>query len=109
MSLRVVLAAPTLLALLGLSACGGSPPPAHTPPPAASAPAPAPAPQFADLQGARASSGEGEMERRGFSLARRQGLTQFWLHEGSRTCVRTVTGGGRYTSVTQVPMTNCPT
>jgi hypothetical protein len=110
MNLRVVIAAPALLALLGLSACGGSPlPPTASAPPAASAPAAQAAPAWQDLNGARASSGEGELQRRGFELSRRQGLTQFWNHAPSRTCLRVVTSQGRY-AVTQVPFTpqNCP-
>lgn len=107
MRLRSLFAAPVLLATLGLAACGApSAPPA---PPQASAPAPSAAPQYADLRGARAAGGESTLERRGFSLSRRQGLTQFWIHEPSRTCLRVVTSGGRYQTVEPVAMSNCPT
>ncbi|MBB5691889.1 hypothetical protein FHS88_004050 [Roseomonas alkaliterrae] len=103
--------APAVVLLLGLSACGGgsAPPPTASVPPAASAPAAPAAPAWQDLNGARASSGEGELQRRGFELSRRQGLTQFWNHAPSRTCLRVVTSQGRY-AVTQVPFTpqNCP-
>lgn len=98
-------------AMLGLAACGGSAPP---PAPAASAPAvtqpaAAAAPQWRDLNGARASSGEAELQRRGFELSARRGLTAFWNHAPSQTCLRVVTGNGRY-AVAQVPFTpqNCP-
>ncbi len=106
-----------LLALvLGLAACEEPARPVATAPaaPAAAAtpptqPAAAAAPAWQDLNGARASSGEGELQRRGFELSRRQGLTQFWNHAPSRTCLRVVTSNGRY-AVTQVPFTpqNCP-
>lgn len=99
-------AAPAVMLLLGLSACGGgSPPPAATPTPVVAAPVAAP--QFADLRGARAAGGESEMGRRGFSVARQQGLTAYWLHAPSNTCVRTVTSQGRYRTVDQVPGSNC--
>jgi hypothetical protein len=96
-------------ALLGLAACGGT----SAPPPAAQAPAaqpparPAAAPQTADLRGARASSGESEMQTRGFTVARQRGLTAYWLHAPSGTCVRTVTSQGRYRTVDQVAASNC--
>ena len=112
MRLRSLFATPVLLATLGLTACGApSAPPAASSPPQTSAPAPAPAaaPQYADLRGTRAAGGESTLERRGFSLSRRQGLTQFWIHEPSRTCLRVVTSGGRYTTVDPVAMSNCPT
>jgi hypothetical protein len=96
---------------LALAACGGNaPPPAATPasvaPPAAAA-APAAAPNVADLVGARASSGEGEMERRGFTAARTRGLTTNWWHAPSRSCVQTTTANGRYRMVRAVAASNC--
>uniref|UniRef100_UPI0018DF0211 hypothetical protein n=1 Tax=Neoroseomonas rubea TaxID=2748666 RepID=UPI0018DF0211 len=69
--------------------------------------APVAAPQTADLRGARAAGGESEMGRRGFTVARQQGLTAYWLHAPSNTCVRTVTSQGRYRTVDQVPGSNC--
>ncbi|MCU0984180.1 MAG: hypothetical protein MUC89_04475 [Acetobacteraceae bacterium] len=108
MRFHALAAAFALALLLGLSACGGSPPPPATSAPAQPATVATPAaPQFADLRGARASSGQGEMERRGFSVARQQGLTAYWLHASSNTCVRTVTSQGRYQTVDQVPPSNC--
>lgn len=99
-----ILGASALALTLGLAACGTP----SSPPPATAAPAaPAAAPQFADLRGARASSGESEMQQRGFSVARQQGLTAYWLHAASNTCVRTVTSQGRYQTVAQVPPSNC--
>ena len=112
-AIRHAAGACALALTLGLAACGAP----ATPPATASAPAAAQAtpaaaqaaPAWRDLNGARASSGEGELQRRGFELSRRQGLTQFWNHAPSRTCLRVVTSNGRY-AVTQVPFTpqNCP-
>lgn len=110
-----LLRAALLTAPLGVGACVDAAPP----PPAASVAATAPtapaaataptAPAWQDLNGARASSGEGELQRRGFEVSRRQGLTAFWTHAPSRTCLRVVTSNGRY-SVSQVPFTpqTCP-
>lgn len=113
---RSVFLIPLLAATLAISACGGGPaqPPASSAPQAVAAPpaqaAPAPAaPAWQDLNGARASSGESELQRRGFDVAARRGLTAFWKNAPSQTCLRVVTGNGRYT-VSQVPFTpqTCP-
>jgi len=95
-------------AVVGLAACAQPAQQAAAPPAAASVPPPAPsAPAFADLRDARASSGESEMQRRGFTVARQRGLTAFWLNAPSGTCVRTVTSNGRYQTVEQVDKANC--
>jgi hypothetical protein len=95
-------------AMLGLAGCAQPAQQAAAPAaPVAATPPPPAAPQFADLKGARASSGEGEMERRGFTVARQRGLTAFWLNAPSGTCVRTVTANGRYQTVEQVDKANC--
>lgn len=66
------------------------------------------APRWQDLDGARASTGEDELQRRGFELSARRGLTAFWNHAPSQTCLRVVTDQGRY-AVSQVPFVpNCP-
>jgi hypothetical protein len=93
--------------LLCLAACGGQPAAPAAPPVQAAASAPAAAPTVADLVGARASSGEGEMERRGFAAARVRGLTATWWHAPSRSCVETVTANGRYRTVRAVPAARC--
>lgn len=117
---RHVAAAASLAIALGLGACA-QPQPQPQPPaasaPAAAQPASAPAqprptaaaPEWQDLNGARASSGESALQSRGFELSTRRGLTAFWNHAPSQTCLRVVTSNGRYT-VTQVPFTpqNCP-
>jgi hypothetical protein len=106
---RGLLGATALVLTLGLAACGGgsAPPPAVSAPAAAQLPATVPAPQFADLRGARGSSGQSQMETRGFTVARQRGLTAYWLHAPSGTCVRTVTSQGRYQTVDQVAPSNC--
>lgn len=94
---------------LGLVACG-SPPPAATTPVAAPVVAPAPAaaaPDFASMRGARAGQAEMGMERMGFTNVRQRGLTAYWLHAASNTCVRVVTSQGRYQTVDQVAPANC--
>ncbi len=105
------LAAPVLVVMaLGLAGCvvAAPPPPAAAPPPASTpAAAPPAAPNVADLVGARASSGEGEMGRRGFTVARQQGLTAFWWNASASACVRTVTANGRYSVVEPVAAASC--
>lgn len=108
---RGLVGATALALTFGLAACGGgsAPPPVVSAAPAAQpAAARAAAPEWRDLNGARASSGEGELQRRGFELSTRRGLTAFWNHAPSQTCLRVVTNQGRY-AVTQVPFQpNCP-
>jgi hypothetical protein len=113
MASRTFFAPVVAVLALTLAACTGTPPAATTPQPAATPAAQAPAaraaaPAWQDLNGARASSGEGELQRRGFELSTRRGLTAFWNHAPSQTCLRVVTSQGRY-AVTQVPFQpNCP-
>lgn len=99
----------SVAAVLALTACGGSAPPPAVATPAAPVQAATPpaAPNFADLQGARASSGESEMQSRGFAVARQRGLTAYWWHASSSTCVRTITSNGRYSTVNGVAASNC--
>jgi hypothetical protein len=116
MSARYLAAAASLALAVGLGACTDQQQPVASAPAAAqpvSAPAQArpssTAPAWQDLNGARASSGESALESRGFELSTRRGLTAFWNHATSQTCLRVVTSNGRYT-VSQVPFTpqNCP-
>lgn len=101
------LAAVTLA--LGIAGCSTAPSPSAAPPPpaATAAPAPAAAPSVADLVDARASSGESEMGRRGYTVARQRGLTAFWWNASARSCVETVTANGRYRTVQPVPAASC--
>jgi predicted small lipoprotein YifL len=97
----------------GLAACGhpappALPPPSQTPQPAAAASvAPPAAPSVADLVEARASSGESEMGRRGYTVARQRGLTAYWWNVSARSCVQTVTSNGRYRTVQPVAASSC--
>lgn len=54
---------------------------------------------LADLVGARGSSGETQLSARGYASARIQGMTQYWWHAASRSCVRVVSADGRYASI----------
>ncbi|WP_380873219.1 hypothetical protein ACFB49_40100 [Sphingomonas sp. DBB INV C78] len=60
---------------------------------------PALAQDVSDLVGARGSSGEMELEQRGFSIAQQKGLTTWWWNPRSQSCVRVVTADGRYKTV----------
>ncbi len=107
MPLRSLAAGALMLALAG---CAAPPSPPAAPVAAAPAPAvPAPpsAPNVADLVDARASSGEGEMQRRGFTSARVRGLTTFWWNAAARSCVETTTANGRYRVVRPVAAASC--
>lgn len=92
--------------MLALAACGKpTPPPAPVAPPAP--PPPPAAPEFTDLVGARGASGEMALTDRGFTAAKKKGLTAFWYHAPSNTCVRVVTSKGRYKTVVQTDPKNC--
>lgn len=99
---------PAIALGFGLAACASEParPPAPpTPPPVAAAPAPSA--DVADLNGARASSGEAEMQRRGYTSARTRGLTTYWWNASVSRCVQTTTSQGRYSVVRTVAASNC--
>ena len=61
---------------------------------------------LADLQGIRASSGESEMERRGFRNVDgfKSGETSYtiWFNRNTRQCVQVATADGRYDSVMNI-------
>ncbi|MCX7305185.1 MAG: hypothetical protein NTV73_12755 [Hyphomicrobiales bacterium] len=86
------------LTLVGCESTGGGSAPTTTP---------AYSPPVSDLVGAKAAGGETEMMSRGFVSARTKGLTSYWWHAPSVTCVATVTGDGRYQSVTTVAASDC--
>jgi hypothetical protein len=72
--------------------------------PAASA---APPGDLADLVGARGSSGEREMQNRGYAnVTMRQG-TQYWWNAGRGSCVGIRVANGRYASVDAVSASRC--
>ena len=82
------------------------------PAPGAAAATPSPGPgivpgDLADLVGARGASGETQLATRGYASARTQGLTQYWWHAASRSCVRVVTADGRYASILAAPNSAC--
>jgi hypothetical protein len=93
------------LLALGVVGCAQPAPPAATPAatPAVAGPA---APSVADLVGARGSSGESELQSRGYSSARVRGLTAYWWHPAG-ACVRVVTNQGRYQTVENVAASDC--
>ncbi|NKE44383.1 hypothetical protein HB662_06310 [Roseomonas frigidaquae] len=62
---------------------------------------------LADLVGARGSSGETQLSARGYASARTQGLTHYWWHGASQSCVRVVTADGRYASILAAPNAAC--
>lgn len=86
---------------LGLTGCNSSAPPSSSAPPPAKS-----APSVADLVDARGSSGEMELNNRGYSPARTQGLTTYWWHPAG-ACVRVVTSQGRYKTVQSTAAADC--
>lgn len=66
-----------------------------------------PASGVSDLVGARGSSGELELQNRGFVPAVTRGLTTYWWNGASASCVEVVTGNGRYQSVRYVASSSC--
>lgn len=54
---------------------------------------------IADLVGARGSSGEAQLNARGYRPAATRGLTAFWWNDTTQVCARVVTGNGRYQSI----------
>ena len=67
--------------------------------------------QLSDLVGARGSSGENELEARGFSHAKTDeggdARYSYWWHAGDKNCVRVETRDGRYQSITDARDGDC--
>lgn len=65
----------------------------------------------ADLVGARGSSGETQMQARGYQLIRATRVQDqswtFWWNEVQSQCVSIATSDGRYASINLVPSQNC--
>jgi len=63
------------------------------------------------LEGMRASSGESQLDRMGFTYItgheRRQGKDTFWWHHEDKDCIRVRTYDGRYTEVVDAPSSDC--
>jgi len=68
-------------------------------------------PSLDDLVGARGSSGESELQRRGFeNVGGEKGADRsytYWWNERSRQCVTVATMDGRYVSITSSPAPDC--
>jgi hypothetical protein len=72
--------------------------------PAASA---APPSDVADLVGARGSSGEQEMQSRGYAYVTMTHGTQYWWNAASKSCVGIKVANGRYKSVDAASASRC--
>ncbi len=70
-----------------------------------------PADDLADLVGARGSSGETQMQARGYQLVRatrvRDQSWTFWWSDVQHQCVSIATSDGRYSSIEKIPTQNC--
>jgi len=77
----------------------------------AGAPAVKAAPNVQDLVGARGSSGEMVLERRGYEWIRtikdNNGAYSFWLHRDSGQCIAVRTEQGRYVNLLPSPASDC--
>lgn len=63
--------------------------------------------ELSDLVGARGSSGEQEMESRGYEYVTMTHGTQYWWNAGSKTCVGIKIAEGRYQSVASAGAEHC--
>ena len=79
----------------------GSPGSAHAEPPG----------DLSDLVGARGSSGETQMQARGYQFVRatrvRDQSWTFWWSDVQKQCVSIATTNGRYASIEKIPTQNC--
>ena len=101
---KIVTAALVSAALAGCQTDDGgyAPPPARSPAPVGGVPG-----DIADLVGARGSSGETQLQARGYTLARTAGLTAYWWNARSGICAQVATGDGRYQSIVSVAPSLC--
>ena len=67
----------------------------------------APPSDLADLVGARGSSGEQEMQNRGYTNVTMRRGTQYWWNAGRGSCVGIRVANGRYASVDAVSASRC--
>ncbi len=67
----------------------------------------APPSDLADLVGARGSSGEQEMQNRGYTNVTMSRGTQYWWNAGRGSCVGIRVANGRYASVDSVSASRC--
>jgi hypothetical protein len=63
--------------------------------------------ELSDLVGARGSSGEQEMESRGYAYVTMTHGTQYWWNAGSKSCVGIKVAQGRYKSVSSAGAERC--
>ena len=63
--------------------------------------------ELSDLVGARGSSGEQEMESRGYKYVTMTHGTQYWWNAGSKSCVGIKVANGRYKSVDAASASRC--
>jgi hypothetical protein len=68
-------------------------------------------PEVSDLVGARGSSGETQLEARGYHHVTtntvRDTKWSFWWSDRRRQCISVATADGRYTAISVVPAANC--
>lgn len=67
----------------------------------------APAASVTEVRGSRVAAGERAMADRGYTRVRSSGGTTYWRNARTNRCVRTVTTGGRYTTVATVNARSC--
>lgn len=60
-----------------------------------------------DLVGARGSSFDGEMGRRGYTLIKNVGAAGFWWNKNTRTCVSAAIDNGRIASIESTAAADC--
>lgn len=60
-----------------------------------------------DLIGARGSSLDGELARRGYALATTKGFAQMWWNSKSNTCVSALVDNGRVASIESASASDC--
>jgi hypothetical protein len=59
------------------------------------------------LEGARAGQAEFNITNQGYTVARQDGLTTWWLNAETQTCAQITTADGRYASVQMINPLDC--
>lgn len=93
--MRISISAALSLALVTTSFAGLTPAMAQT------------APGMGDLVGVRGSSLDGELERRGYKLAKNNGAAQMWWNSSTKKCVSVVVDNGRASSIESASAKDC--
>lgn len=60
-----------------------------------------------DLVGMRASSLDGELERRGYSYIKKIGIAQFWWNRNTKSCISAAVDNGRVTDIQATDQADC--